>query len=512
MMIFYFLLVYWGSILSEHSNNGDSSSKTFFRGITPFQDASPERVSIYQHTKNRKSSLFFQLTPFYSFSTETNKISQYFLPWGHNQLVFANNIDFYKTLGTEDFNSGIQKDVDLTHFNFPTESSPSNLYQSVIKLEPKEKIHGIGIVLRKNIYKTNLDEYKFALELSSPLIFSEHTINVIEKNYIESKETTFPFANIKDMLKNSNFQYGKIASSKKMKSFGLADLSINIIYMSSPSDSCSTETYLGLLLPTGNTPGKDGNRYRNYLWEPIIGNGGHWGLKYGNNLEIIISKNYHHEIMFMVHTDTTFLFKNRQMRLFELKNKSWSRYMSIWASKKSMLEDKSDTLLNYTFLTCDISPYFMFNSTTSFMYSKDIFKGIIGYNFYTRQAEKINIIDSISPICLKGASSKEKKPMVSLARDIKMRYELEDNNGFDKSLEKNPFKYYDLFQLKAKNIDKTSGAHPAVFSSSLFGYIEFTPNSLKENVWLGVGASHRFESNNSALPSTTIWGTIQYFF
>src|SRR5205814_7945427 len=83
-----------------------------------------------------------------------------------------------------------------------------------------------------------------------------------------------------------------------------------------------------------------------------------------------------------------------QRRSFDLKNKPWSRYISVYANEEQAQEaaDSLDTTLatpgiNVFTKSLKITPGLAHNINTAFVFTCRTFEGEIGYNFYAKRSE-----------------------------------------------------------------------------------------------------------------------------
>jgi hypothetical protein len=183
----------------------------------------------------------------------------------------------------------------------------------------------------------------------------------------------------------------------------LSDIELDIGY----NPLCCDTYHLGfnarLILPTGNAP------YGEYLFEPIVGNGHHWGLGFGLSAHCLLWKSCDEEEKAEVFLDVNFthLFNARQRRSFDLINKPNSRYMlaAQYTSdvQKGLVGNVNNTFVvpkqqfngtyapvaNLTTFHVNVSTAIQADLALMIAYTKCETSWIFGYGFWARSCEKI---------------------------------------------------------------------------------------------------------------------------
>jgi len=154
------------------------------------------------------------------------------------------------------------------------------------------------------------------------------------------------------------------------------------------------------VMPTGNTP----KGY--YLFEPMVGNGHHWELGYGMTSHWDFWQNKTEDRRLTAHIDasTTHFFSARQKRVFDLKDKPYSRYMlmeqmqdnSTSTPRLSPIFPKSEfsgmltPLANLSAFNVNVNVSLQADLVALLSYSSDTCSFDIGYNLWMRGCEKID--------------------------------------------------------------------------------------------------------------------------
>ena len=155
-------------------------------------------------------------------------------------------------------------------------------------------------------------------------------VGSIQTAYIDSG---FPTAtsvvtaptSVTEAFKQTAWTYGRIDGINKITR--LADIELSAGYQWTCGDSASTNWSIGLIVPTGNKPDAK------LVMPAVVGNGFHWGIFTGSVTEVLLADEDDYQTSYRLDLDARYLFKNTQMRSFDLNGNEWSRYMMVWKNK-----------------------------------------------------------------------------------------------------------------------------------------------------------------------------------
>src|SRR5579885_1094776 len=175
--------------------------------------------------------------------------------------------------------------------------------------------------------------------------------------------------------------------------------------------ACSDDGYFGLnaraAAPTGNHPSGE------FLFEPVVGNGGHWQFGFGiDNHAVLWHGEHDNTLSFYLDANVTHLFKACQKRCFDLCGKPNSRYMlaerlepntqelgggpfddfeaSDIAFADAQFANEFSPVANLTMTKVKVSAAVQGDVALKFTYNNG--NGCswdLGYNFFGRSCEKI---------------------------------------------------------------------------------------------------------------------------
>lgn len=123
--------------------------------------------------------------------------------------------------------------------------------------------------------------------------------------------------------KKENWCAGRIDFCRRTRT-RVADIDFILGYNWLNNDCYHLGFYLQAVLPTGGKP-------RNlFLFDPVVGNGGHFELGGGISAHAVLWACGDHNLAFFLEGNVTHMFRNRQCRLFDLcKNGPFSRYLLL---------------------------------------------------------------------------------------------------------------------------------------------------------------------------------------
>jgi hypothetical protein len=196
------------------------------------------------------------------------------------------------------------------------------------------------------------------------------------KNYLEGNYENSTENSLQSKLTNA-----KIPTSKK-SSTGFSDITLSFGTHFLNQRTHRGTVALNGIIPLGNKPKCE------YLFEPIRGNGGHFGLgimgeylhtawEGTGQIDIITSLNYY------------YLFSNNQKRILGIKNKDWGQYYLLGQNGQNTLIPAANVLTQ----NVKASPCFGINSQLALAYAYKTFAINLGYSIHIKEEENIKLKD-----------------------------------------------------------------------------------------------------------------------
>src|SRR5581483_8539206 len=341
---------------SPSSSEHEAAGRTTLESIQPnFTSVTPELVSAirsdFNHSREDGRSGCFQFVLFGSKSTNKKDLARYFFPNGLEELSVVEAYPVPEELG---FNNGEQ---DLLAQNFNIFTVDKN-FQSTIAIAPQQSNVGLGLYWRQSFWKNHDRGRGFWLSLSAPISHVKNNMHLTEDVKSTSAADTAANPNaVNNMIAAFNqpsWKYGKITQNSMTKT-GLADIEFKIGYEWLQHEPAHMESYIGLIIPTGN------KQEAKYVFEPIVGRGKYVGAMFGSSLGLEIWNNAAGDknIRFELANHNEYLFHNTQTRSFDLRNKPWSRYIDVYADEAQAQEaaEEADPELAATLATPGINVF-----------------------------------------------------------------------------------------------------------------------------------------------------------
>ncbi len=493
------------------------SSHTFFSIRPFFQSGTPLRVSFFRNDlldETQGIGGAFE-TVVYGGQIDNvgvGKIARFFLPGGCTACCL-NVREFNPTVEANPANTedgSLTKDLEARHFNIHTVNEN---FASRVCFRPEHKVFGIGFAYKQVLTRRCDGGARFWFELGFPVERVENRVRVRER--IENNgggarneiglDNSLRVGTMREALRQKNWLFGKI-DSKCHVEWGVADVELKIGYNSITCETCTLSSYLGVVIPTGT-------KVRSHvLFEPIVGNNHHFAFLLGNTIGFELWKKSCYNLSMYVDGVTRYLFRNHQIRTFDLIGRPWSRYMEVYrtsedaATAAATNNPNSGTSGINVFTQCvEVSAHLSANFNTGFVFSwqRDCASWIaeFGYNFFARQAEVVELEGdtSISTVALKGVNG---NGTTTAARTIK--------NNFQQSV----FTFAERYQaLTNCDIDLESAAHPATLSYTLYASLGYKWER-ECPLFVAFGGSYEFAVNeiNTTPDRWLVWGKFGFTF
>jgi len=363
----------------------------------------------------------FSITPEYTRSFRSGRIAEY---------IFGDDITATSSKGTLAI-SGSRADNRGSHdwladyFGLPTD------FKSEVTFKPRIE----NFLVDFNLY-LGLDEWMCGLyfRIHAPVVYTRWDLRATEavsaagtngyvegymsadktgitnatlrKDFLTAVDGTYTFGDMKEALK-----YGKMSKDRDTKT-RLSDIEAALGW-----NFWQCEDYHFGLAIRGSAP--TGNRANaEYLFEPIVGNGNHWTLGGGVSAHAVLWRGCDEDHFFGVWLDAniTHLFRTRQTRSFDLKNKPNSRYAllaemsstvaTLYAADAQAADGVAGVVpshqytgkllpvINVTTFDVNVSIDVQVDAALKFSYYNCGFEADLGYNLWARSGEKFKLRDS----------------------------------------------------------------------------------------------------------------------
>jgi len=353
-------------------------SKKIFGGKTVDMPVSKKKQ------KERHASLrtvHLQSIPFYSHSTNERGLGRYF---GLNK---SNVITF----GQDTTVAGVDFDSDLLIHDPTAGGTPVT---GNLELRPDRERFGVHAdwLQRLSFISKNL-----FFNISVPVTHIEHQMNPRVFDESEGKiDTTGDSKGLLDYFSGNleqtqstriqeKLKFAKIAGSHSKT--GVEDVVVSFAYQ--PTARSRKDYFVRSIhvsIPTGNKPTGE------FLFEPILGNAGKWGVGVSIEDKIKLYENDNWLIDVVTNADLTAFFSNTQKRTIGMRTHDnqvigWSQHYLLGENGIKGVKPAANILTR----DVDVSSYITFDTGIGFdiHYKKLLFN--VGYNFFARSAETVSV-------------------------------------------------------------------------------------------------------------------------
>ena len=464
-------------------NINSYTGKTFFMPRPILQDIVLQKVSSHEFIKKfyddkkNMNGLKILGTTFYKESTNSSNLASYFFPENKTELT----VQGPDVPGIPDISSTwltiTNEDEDLVRD-----------FSSKIKIDPKQKSFGFNLQLFKNF---NSRKKRVMISASFPFMQVETDLNFSEYDRSTTLEklpldlqNKNAVANAKEAFDSHLLFYGKMKNGVQ-KLAGLADIRLSMDGLLKMNNMVDINLYVFSTVPTGYHPKVE------YLFEPIIGNGRHFSLGSGANLDFNIWKNKNKKINISGGAEYQYLFEATNKRIFDLKNNgTFSRYLDVRRNNEGGVIFQITDLANISTLNCKVTPRSTLNNfiNISYLYKNYNFK--LGYNFWWRNSEKLKLKDNIEKIYAITGMDIDADGSISLDKYYNKATIKDDaaNNPADNFL-----------ALTNNDLNLSSGRITSAFSNKFYANFGFNGNFSDKKYWLNTGFAYEIAGKNSSL-------------
>jgi hypothetical protein len=503
------------------SDHYAETSKSYLAIPPNFQSQQPELISAFRHDRihareeGRHGAIQFVL--FGGKSYNSDDLARYFMPFGNTNMIAGGQ--FFNLDGSTN------TDVLASDFNVITVNDD---FQSRISFAPKQSTIGFGIHVRGSFWRNEEKERGFWVSASTPIMRERNTMgfeeNVINDGGGVNPDLPFAVANMTQAFNQAAWNYSKIDTPDQSKSkTALGDIEFKVGYEWLTHEPCHMETYVGLRIPTGN---KGDNEF---LFEPIVGYGKHFGVMWGGAAGVAIwhSEDYDKKLRIEYAAHSEYLFRHEQIRSFDLQNKPWSRFLPVYANLEQAQEaaalNDTDALqaqflstpgINVFTQPLSITPGYLYDMNTAVVFSACTFYGEVGYNLFARVAENV----SLKQPWILGPALKhfDGAGQTSTIRDITGNVILENAilnpvvvPGFGNNIQPIPLANYSQAIIQETDLNLASASTPAMLTQTVYGVLGYVNDDRKFPLFCDIGGAATFsKSSNAIVERWTIWGKV----
>ena len=379
-----------------------------------------------------------------------------------------------------------------------------------IKLRPSQESYGVSID-----YYQKLDKVVKGLffKVSAPLVNVKNTLGL--SHLCTASHQSLPIgtkdADIGGGTKVTFIDYlmGKVSNNDKNNkqscltrakfhngkdSTGIADVQLALGYNFLYKPTKHVNASVLLTIPTGDIA--DGE----FLFEPIVGNGGHWALGFGMDSRFELWKDDDITIDVIAAGELRYLFQNTQKRLVPYKTSfeacvacpksRWGQYSLALTHGTNCLFPAANVLTQ----DVEVEPRVTFNAMYAMALNWKDFTFDLGSELFFKAAERLSIKHWVD---YKHAIAHWEVDVVNggVPFDIVTNYAEGSSNESTVAHR----------QLNRNRLMPEHAGTPTQITYKTFAGIGYTFKDWKYPVLLGLGGSYEMPANNSALETWALW-------
>jgi hypothetical protein len=474
------LLIFATSVFADHSTD-----KTFLmprpQGVNLAMEYTTWNKYIQKQYKFRGGTAL-AATSFYQESNCSENLGKYFGIKHHDYIKFNEKAD--------DDTADINLRYILHDYNY--EANPRF---GKTEFSPNQRTFGIRVDLYQDLKEIAKGFY---LKATLPFVYVQNNMRLS----IEDVDTTSGRVSTKQILANffagnysvlndmhtqPNAQFALDAAkfNGAHSKSGLADLDFVFGYRFLERKRGFAALNLGLTIPLGNTV--EGT----HLFEPVYGNGNHWGLGVGFDSKVKFFKHKDSYFKLMLVLNYRYLFEGTEKRTLGLKNKHFGQYFLVgkdgdWAGRPAA---------NVTTKTLEVTPGSQIDGLAGFAYKNGGWVLDLGYNIFWKDSENLS---------LKEHWKNNQYALVALNKNFTDgalgtgATDYDDGDGTSVA-------FADAYKLNKTNLDFEAATNPSYLTHKIYGGCGYIFKRWKNEVMVGVGGSYEFANSNNELENWAVW-------
>lgn len=476
----------------------DYSQKTYLSTRPHGVNTAMEYTTWHEHAykmKDRSLRANVQATGFYMRSQESGDLGKYFgIGNGRNSFVIGrlpaaantDNADIENGLIIHDFQGG---------------NAANRTLKGTVNFNPRQEAFGFRLDWFQDITHP-FDKLYF--KASAPVV---HVSNNIRMTIPDSRATgdTATAAGAGPVVGTTNFSLidffnGNVsvlapATNRNLQSpltkakiagrrsaTGLADLDLALGYKYLYDEKKHVFISLDVTIPTGN-------RVRGtYLFEPICGNGRHFGLGGSIDSGIQLWRSEKATLRLLGVARYKYLFENTEQRTVGIKGFRFSEFFLLGTNG---VTGPLTPAANVLTLPIAVKPGHMFDASGIFAFNSNGFTIDAGYNFFWRDQETVHLKSGFQDNVFGIASSN-----------------FDTTGAFGAA----PADFLtNTTLLTTANLDLAPVKTPALLTHKIFAGLGYTAHMYKKYpISFGIGGSYEFATSNADLENYAAWAKLAF--
>ena len=474
------------------------TNKTFLSPRSHLDNMAMEYMT--WHTQiNKKNTKDFngsiQATGFYQNSLNKSNIGQYFGYYAEHEKVIR---DYISVSSATRLTAGRIFDEDGIKSKYLVHDENGTLldFGGKVKINPSQESYGIRLDYHqqlKNFYfKVGIPLVKIKNNVSLSAIGELEQLEEYALDGERNGKTIIDYlkGDFENLVATSEEQQQKLTHAKiagKKSASGIADINLQLGYNILNRKGNLIGAYVNAIVPTGNSPKAE------YLFEPIYGNGDHFGLGAGVDSKFKVWNKEQDSIELLFNLKMNYLFESTEKRTVGLKTDAGTKidFGHYYLGGKRG-QDALFPLANALTQDLDIEPGIQFEALIAMCFKSENFTFDIGYNLFAKEGENVTI----------------KKWNDTLYTIAAPDFDTTTAAGFNPDTAAHRVANLIDGPIEPKHLDLESVTSPTQVTHKIYGGLGYIFSQWKYPLMLGLGTSYEFVIGNSALEGYAIWGKV----
>ncbi len=424
--------------------------------------------------ENNKTHTYLSATGFYQGSTNGKDLGKYF-GVGNNSNSFS----------AGDSSS----DVETAFLVHQQGNSPS----AVITLKPKQEVWGLRLDWFQDIC------HNFFLKVNAPIVNATTSMGLKQADSVTVDFTTpaveysvadFFAGNVEvtaTTLPNGSVNLQSPLSKAKMggnhSKTGLADIDVMLGYKILHKKSYHLSANFGVTIPTGN------KSKGNFVFEPMVGNGGHVGLGAGLDFGGKVWESDASSLVLSGNANYRYLLKDSETRTLGIKSTWFTNSPVLAYAQYSLLGKQGVTggslvpAANLLTQKVNVERGSQLDGVALMSFKTHGFVFDLGYNVFWKERENVNVKswnDGVYGIALSS---------------------FDTATAFDTIVNT-----YNELPINSADLDTNAAANPSALTNKVFAGVGYAGTLCeKYPSSIGLGGSYEFASTNAEVEQWSVW-------
>lgn len=501
----YILIV---STLLSNAYASNYSDKTYFSARPQLSNLAMQQTTWHNNLYQKPDTKYngtIQVVPFYQESVNKSDIGKYFgFDWGGTRGI--ENIISVESPQAVAGPNGADRVFSaryIIHDQAPAIAHDAAI-QSQYRMNPYQETVGARIDYNQDLDKilnglyfrasTQLVEIKNNFNTSNIGAQTSQQIpgmagtSVSFSDYLAGRVSNTTAGNIQAPLKYAKIDGGSHSSS------GFADIDLRLGYKYLYKRRTRASINLSMLIPTGKTPKGE------WLFEPVHGNGHHWGIGFGLDLSLTLWRRDNKSVEFMIAGDYKYLFQGIEKRTIDFREANPNTVTPLKGGHYLLAGENQKTgvfpLANVLTRDFKVTPENQFDGIANFTVNYKNLVFDLGYNFFVKEKEGVRLRHpwENDKYAIAGITYNTTNPFnLLVAADTSQSYAY--NNapaGTNAAIQE---QYLDFDSIRSPN----------AVTHKFYGGIGYQWNKNQYPAMLGIGGAYEFVQRNSSLETWSLW-------